>query len=141
VRAAVDTEIEVTDSPAGRCAEITKQRDLATKGDRIGFRLETVVLGLTKWGAPASSCVVVPSDPPAKHAGKRQSEVAGAVLELLRSKGSGMKKRDVVTHFAESYTSGAVYRELKKLVETGQVHESSGIVAAAGIVRSAKGAN
>ena len=28
IRAAVDTEIEVTDSPSGRCAEITKQRDL-----------------------------------------------------------------------------------------------------------------
>ena len=28
IRAAVDTEIEVTDSPTGRCAEITKQRDL-----------------------------------------------------------------------------------------------------------------
>jgi len=40
LRAAVDTEIEVTDTPKGRCAEITKQRDLATKGERIGFSLE-----------------------------------------------------------------------------------------------------
>lgn len=53
IRAAVDTEIEVTDSPAGRCAEITKQRDLSTKGERIGFRLEPVTLGLTKWGCYA----------------------------------------------------------------------------------------
>lgn len=65
VRAAVDTEIEVTDSPAGRCAEITKQRDLSTKGDRIGFRLDTVTLGQTKWGAPATSCIVVPDETPA----------------------------------------------------------------------------
>jgi len=44
VRAAMDTEIEVTDTPAGRCAEITKQRDLPTKGARIGFILKLVML-------------------------------------------------------------------------------------------------
>jgi len=49
VRAAVDTEIEVTDSSSGRCAEITKQRDLSSKGIRIGFRLETITLGLTNY--------------------------------------------------------------------------------------------
>lgn len=32
VRAAVDTEIEVTDQASGRCAEITKDRDLGVKG-------------------------------------------------------------------------------------------------------------
>lgn len=61
VRAAVETEIEVTDSPSGHCAEIMKQRDLATKGELIGFGLEAVVLGETKWGKPATSCVVVAS--------------------------------------------------------------------------------
>jgi KaiC/GvpD/RAD55 family RecA-like ATPase len=79
IRAAVDTEIEVTDSPTGRCAEITKQRDLSTKGERIGFRLDTVTLGTTKWGAAATSCVVVPADAPDKPQGKRVSEVGGAV--------------------------------------------------------------
>jgi putative DNA primase/helicase len=138
IKAAVDTEIEVTDSPTGRCAEITKQRDLGSKGERIGFRLDTVHLGFTKWGAPATSCVVVSADAPVKTAGKRVSEVGGAVLELLRTKGSGIKKRDVVKHFDGVYTSGAVYRELKRLVEAGQVHECIGIVAIAG---GAKGAD
>lgn len=59
VRAAVDTEIEITDGPSGRCAEVMKQRDLSTKGLRIGFRLIPVTLGQTKWGDPATSCVVV----------------------------------------------------------------------------------
>jgi putative DNA primase/helicase len=138
IRAAVDTEIEVTDSPAGRCAEITKQRDLSTKGERIGFRLDTVHLGVTKWGTPATSCVVQPNDAPQKTAGKRISEVGGAVLEMLRTKGSGIKKREVVQHFKGSYDSSAVYRELKRLTEAGQVHECIGIVAIAG---GAKGAN
>ena len=139
IRAAVDTEIEVTDSPAGRCAEITKQRDLSTKGERIGFRLEPVTLGLTKWGAAATSCVVVPADAPDKPQGKRVSEVGGAVLEYLRTQPAGKKKREVVEHFKPLYDKSAVYRELKKLVTAGQVLECIGIVTAASEVRN--GAN
>lgn len=139
IRAAVDTEIEVTDSPTGRCAEITKQRDLSTKGERIGFRLDTVTLGTTKWGAAATSCVVVPSDAPDKPQGKRVSEVGGAVLEYLRTQPAGKKKREVVEHFQPLYDKSAVYRELKKLVTAGLVLECIGIVTAAGEVRN--GAN
>ncbi len=138
IRAAVDTEIEVTDSPNGRCGEITKQRDLSTKGERIGFRLDPVHLGFTKWGAPATSCVVVAANAPVKTAGKRISEVGGAILEMLRTKGSGIKKREVVAHFDGRYDKSAVYRELKRLVEAGQAHECIGIVAISG---GAKGAN
>ena len=136
IRAAVDTEIEVTDSPTGRCAEITKQRDLSTKGERIGFRLDTVTLGTTKWGAAATSCVVVPADAPDKPQGKRVSEVGGAVLEYLRSQPAGKKKREVVEHFQPLYDKSAVYRELKKLVTVGQVLECIGIVTAVSEVRN-----
>ena len=139
IRAAVDTEIEVTDSPTGRCAEITKQRDLSTKGERIGFRLDTVTLGTTKWGAAATSCVVLPADAPDKPQGKRVSEVGGAVLEYLRTQPAGKKKREVVEHFQPLYDKSAVYRELKKLVLAGQVLECIGIVTAASEVRN--GAN
>ena len=136
IRAAVDTEIEVTDSPTGRCAEITKQRDLSTKGERIGFRLDTVTLGTTKWGAAATSCVVVPADAPDKPQGKRVSEVGGAVLEYLRTQPAGKKKREVVEHFQPLYDKSAVYRELKKLVTAGQVLECIGIVTAHAEVRN-----
>jgi len=73
LRAAVDTEIEVIDSAAGRCAEITKQRDLSTVRERVGFRLEPVTLGVTKWGTPATSCIVVPADAAKRQTGKRIS--------------------------------------------------------------------
>lgn len=132
VRAAVDTEIEVTDSPAGRCAEITKQRDLPTKGERIGFRLAVVPLGETKWGAPATSCVVESCEAPSKPTGKRVSEVGGAIMEMLRNKSAGIKKGDVVAHFKGQYDKSAVYRELKKLVTNGAVRETAGTVAAIG---------
>jgi len=44
VRCAGDTEIEVKDFPAGKRCEITKQRDLGNKCERIGFRLDPVTL-------------------------------------------------------------------------------------------------
>jgi hypothetical protein len=129
IRAAVDTEIEVTDSPTGRCAEITKQRDLSTKGERVGFRLDSVTLGTTKWGAAATSCVVVPADAPDKPQGKRVSEVGGAIVEFLTAKPAAIKKRELVQHFDTRYDRTAVYRELKKLVTAGVAHEVAGMVA------------
>ncbi len=132
IRGAVDTEIEVTDTPAGRCAEITKQRDLSTKGERIGFRLDVVVLGRTKWGGDATSCVVVASDAPVKQTGKRMSECDGAVLEYLVAHKSGIRKAEVVKHFDGRYERGPVYRSMKALVTAGAAHEAAGVVCAAG---------
>jgi RecA-family ATPase len=132
LRAAVDTEVEITaDEMTGiRTAEITKQRDLSTKGDRIGFRLTQVQMGLSKWGAPITSCVVEAADAPAKSKpARRMSEIAGAITETLTTRGSGMRKGDLVKHFAGRHTSSAVYRELKNLIEGGKAHEVAGIVA------------
>jgi hypothetical protein len=133
IRAAIDTELEITDSPTGRCCEITKQRDLSTKGERIGFRLDPVTLGLTKWGMPATSCVVMAADAPAKQTGKRERECDGAVLEFLVAHKTGIKKRDVVKHFDGRYASGPIYRAMKGLVIAGAIHEAAGMVSAAGV--------
>lgn len=135
IKAAVDTEIEVTDSLAGKCAEITKQRDLSTKGERIGFRLEPVTLGQTKWGAPATSCVVVAADAPDKPKGKRMGECDGAVLEFLAGHKVGIRKVDVVKHFAGRYDKGPVYRAMKALVTAQAIHEAAGMVAIAGAAK------
>lgn len=128
LRAAIDTEVEITDTPTGKCAEITKQRDLPTKGDRIGFRLETVTMGLTKWGSPATSCIVTLADAPEKQSGKRINEVGGAIVEFLRSQNLGIKKPELVAHFMGQYVKSSVYRELKKLVDSGRVKNVLGVV-------------
>jgi hypothetical protein len=135
IRAAVDTEIEITDSAQGRCAEITKQRDLNTKGERIGFRLEQVTLGSTKWGAAATSCVVLPSDAPDKPRGKRMGEVEGAVVEFLAAHKVGIKKSQVVKHFDGRYEKGPIYRAMKTLVTAAAVHEAAGMVCIAGAAK------
>lgn len=135
MRALIDTEIEVTadESTGQRCAEVTKQRDLPGKGQRIGFRLEPVPMGRNKWGNERTSAIVVGTDAPPKSArGKRPSEIAGAIVEFLTARGTGCKKGALVKHFEGRYDSSAVYRELKRMVDGGQLNESAGIVAMPG---------
>ena len=136
MRAAIDTEIEITvDEATGlRSAEITKQRDLPGKGDRLGFRLETVHLGHNRWGTPRGSCVVVPSDaPPAKSTrGKRPSEIAGAITEFMTGRSGGCLRGALAKHFDGRYVRTSVYREIGKMVDAGLLVESGGVVALPG---------
>lgn len=132
LRAWIDTEVEVTadDATGMRVAEITKQRDIPGKGDRIGFRLESVDLGPGQWDTRRTSCVVVPSEAPAKTGkGKRQSEVAGAITEALHARGTGMKKAELAKYLQDRYQRTSVYREIAKLVDTKRLLETAGIVA------------
>jgi putative DNA primase/helicase len=134
LRAATDTEIEITaDAVTGlHAAEITKQRDIPGKGDRTGFRLEPVAMGLSKWGSPLTSCVVVPADAPAKQStSKRVSEIGGAIIETLTQRGAGMRKRELAKHFEDRYTPSCVYREVKKMTDTRKLTEVAGVVALA----------
>lgn len=135
IRAAVDTEIEITDSPQGRCIEITKQRDLTSKGDRIGFRLVSVLLGLTKWKVPATSCVAVADDAPEKPTSKRIGEVEGAVLEFMVARKHGLKKSEVAAHFESRYDRSNVYRAIRTLVTASAIHEAAGMIAIAGAAK------
>jgi len=88
-----------------------------------------VPMGFDKWGSLRTSCNVVPTDAPAKvERGKRPSEVAGAITELLNGKApAGMKRGDIVKHYAERYYKSVVYRELKKMLDSGRLHEVDGI--------------
>ena len=135
MRAAIDTEIEVSvdESTGLRTAEVTKQRDLPSKGDRLGFQLAQVVLGSNPWGTPRGSCVVIPADAPSKPArGKRPSEIAGAITEYLTQRGAGCIRGALVKHFEDRYTRGAVYKEIAKMIETGALIETASVVALPG---------
>ncbi len=123
VRAAIDTEIEVTDSLEGRCIEVTKQRDLDTKGLRIGFRLEPVILGKSKWGVPMGSCVVLPWDAPVKK-GKLLSGAAAAIEEYMYNlSDQGVYKKVCVQHFSGRYHRTTITRTLDQFVAEGRCTE------------------
>lgn len=57
LRAAVDTEIEVTADGPARCARVAKQRELEG-GQDFDFTLSVVELGTNGRGKPVTSCVV-----------------------------------------------------------------------------------
>jgi len=135
MQAAIDTEIEVTaDEALGtRAAEVMKQRDLGSKGLRLGFRLEVVPLGRNRWGNERNSCVAVSAEAPPRveksAKGRRPSEIAGAINEYLLSRGTGCAKAAMAKHFAGRYQRTSVYREIGKLVEAGLLLESAGVIA------------
>lgn len=79
LRAAVDTEIEVTATGEERAATVTKQRDLAS-GQRIGFRLRVVDLGHDLAGEPVTSCIVEPAE---ATTGPRVTATERAALRVL----------------------------------------------------------
>lgn len=128
VRAAVDVEIEVTDLAAGRCAEVTKDRDLGSKDERIGFRLDSVEMGHSKWGASVATCVVAPAAAPERRDSKKLGPVEGAIAEFLRERKGVTKKSEVVTHFKDRYQKASVYRAMKNLVGTRHIQEADGAV-------------
>ena len=130
VRAAVDSELEVTDSPSGHCLEITKQRDLSTKGERIGFRLDRVVLGLTKWGKDATSCAVVAEDAPVKATKVvKLGETQQAVMALLRGAGRNMRIKEIAEALAEQdFGRTAIYNAVNRLRDVELLEVSGGMV-------------
>jgi hypothetical protein len=139
MRAHIDTEIEVTaDEEAGlRCAEVTKQRDLDSKGQRYGFRLQNVAIGQNKWGRPRTSAVVIQDQAPdRKVKTKNLGKVEAAVLAALLKVGAGIQRKTLVQQLADVTQSTNVYRALRNLVDAGLAHEAAGMVCAA---QSARG--
>jgi hypothetical protein len=82
LRAAADTEIEVTKSELSgiATAEVVKQRDRPI-GDKFSFRLEPIGIGQDEEGATVTSCVVVTTDRPAE-APKKAYLPKAAVIAL-----------------------------------------------------------
>jgi KaiC/GvpD/RAD55 family RecA-like ATPase len=133
MRAFIDTELEVTTSEASsdRVLEITKQRDIGGKGDRFGFRLDTVAMGLGKWGKERTSCVVVPANAPirAPKSNAKMGQTQQAVMALLR----GAERNMRITEIAEALkpqgvSKTSVYNSVERLRDAGLVEVSTGLV-------------
>jgi archaellum biogenesis ATPase FlaH len=59
IRAHIDTEIEIKADENIRVAEVTKQRELPSRGESIFFKLDVVEMGLGKFGNMVSTCVAM----------------------------------------------------------------------------------
>ena len=62
IRAHIDTEIEVIEKDGIRMVNVTKQRELPSKGETIYFKLEVVEMGVSKFGNQATTCVAIQDD-------------------------------------------------------------------------------
>jgi phage/plasmid primase-like uncharacterized protein/KaiC/GvpD/RAD55 family RecA-like ATPase len=62
IRAHIDTEIEVIEKEGIRMVNVTKQRELPSKGDAIYFKLEVIEMGISKFGGAATTCVAIPDE-------------------------------------------------------------------------------
>jgi putative DNA primase/helicase len=108
---------------------VTKQRDLSSKGDRIGFQLEPMVMGYNKWGAARSTCVAVSADAPAKRfKGKRHSEIAPQILAVLDANPSGCSRSHLVGVLEGKAARQSIYREVANLLKGGKLSERAGLV-------------
>lgn len=87
LKAALDTEIEVSVRDKVHVATVTKQRDLPS-GEQFPFTLQVVELGVDQDGDPVTSCVVehLADVPRARKqpTGKLQTALLGALLEWQR---------------------------------------------------------
>lgn len=136
VRAAIDTEVEVTsnDEAGLHVAEITKQRDLDGRGTRLGFRLRQVVIGCNRWGNERTTCIVEASqDVPPKvtptATRHRKSEIVGAVFEVLRQFKAGMSRTALVKHFeGTAHDRSSIYRVVREQAALGRLVVVGGIV-------------
>lgn len=121
LRAATDTEIEVTaDQPAKlHTAEIKKQRDLGSHGDRVTGKFSVVKMGSDQWGKDVTTCVVDPTNekpagPSKKEKGKELDRSVVAVLSTATNR--TMKRRDLVKALTESgFSTSAIYRAFERL--------------------------
>jgi hypothetical protein len=95
LRAAIDTEIEVSASDITRSAAVVKQRDLE-KGDAFPFALTVVELGINRRGKPVTSCVVDPAGAGALRPLFQDMDraVFAAVFDRLRSLKHAVSKQN-----------------------------------------------
>lgn len=127
IRAMIDTEIELFEEDKQLAMLITKQRDLNSKGTLIGFSLEPIVLGITKFGDQATTCTVIPSDvmslfdmKPPKLGG-----LESRILEFISSKAEGVMKMEVKNHLPDQQRQ-SLERSQKSLVKKGLIVEHDG---------------
>ena len=84
LRAATDTEIEVTNREGYCIAKVTKQRDLPT-GDEFAYKLRTIELGTDAYGYPVTTVIPDPiMDHQPRTPEKRLSDQVKKLLWLLK---------------------------------------------------------
>ena len=127
--AAVDTEIEIGSGKNGSFAKVMKQRDLSSKGNVIGFSLQSVRVGQDQWGEEITTCVVEARDATldTKPISNKKPTIEDDVLKYLNVQTKFVEKRQVVDAIKVKFRKSAcvVYRALASLGNKGLVRSNA----------------
>lgn len=120
IRAHIDTEIEVTEKDGVRSVNVTKQRELPSKGETIYFKLEVIEMGETKFGGIATTCVAIQDDEPdVKPDQKKDSKVS----DFLKTFENAWTNTNCETRQNKPYVSKSALRD--KLIAGGYTPRSA----------------
>jgi hypothetical protein len=104
IKGAVDFELEITREEQNRTAKVSKIKDGEGEGERFGFTLKTVSVGMDADGDDISSCIVehgevVAPREKAKRLGKRMDLVWQLVLDLQQPDNLGALEESIVVAY------------------------------------------
>lgn len=132
LRAALDTEILVTADESLRLhhAKVTKQRDLASKGETFSARLVPVDLGFDQWGNAVTACAVVGVDNPAGPTTTPRLKPAQlAVMAYMAGRDGGVRRPTVVEALEPQGVSRTnAYRAIAELILARLLADVGGLV-------------
>jgi len=112
IRAHIDTEIYVVEENLQRTATITKQRELASKGVEIPFKLDVVEMGISKFGEQVSTCVAVFDDEERAQKVKKESKIDKHKKLLERAWWSGGAEVRPLNGGNVPYVSVSAFKEM-----------------------------
>ena len=122
MRAHIDTEIEVSQSNGISVAEVTKQREIEGKGDRLAFSLEPVQIGMNKWGNIRSTCWVNSADLPPKTLLLPPTELA--ILKFMNRSNFGVTRAEISAGINKDKSNSN--KAVKKLLDDELIYEQMG---------------
>lgn len=138
LRAATDTEIEVSDREDGspKEAKVTKQRDLPGKNTSVGFDLAIVQLGAGIFGNVFTTCVVEERAPQKPDKERELSSVQRDVLDFIRGNAPSVRRLPIIEHMRgirPTVNESSITRALDKLQKLDLVTKTLGMYAPLGV--------
>lgn len=136
LKAATDSEIEVTTDAETKThnAQISKQRDLGSRGMQLSARFLVVEMGTDQWGKPITTCVVEPSaqttSPKAHPVARKAAELRATVVAILAGAPNRTMRRGQIVAALTSggFTKSPSYRAIDEVVAAGLATEASGLI-------------
>jgi hypothetical protein len=128
LRAATDTEIEVSDAGNGGPKEfkVTKQRDLDGKGEVYGFTLTKINLGLGVFDNLMTTCFVEEAQPAQVDPMSRLKDGELEILDLIRESPTGGLRYQQIIDADLSMSKPTIKRYVSTLRKGGFIYQQSG---------------